>query len=302
MIWAVRLFVAFVLSWIAYERTDGFSLSLIESPLPLERPAQALSGASYAEIETILSQPFQYLGKGRQSFVFASHDGKWVLKFFNQKYFRNPWYASVEWPFFSKQRERELAKRAKRKDFYLNSYAIAARELKEETGIAYLHLAAETRHLPTIRITDKGGRTFEIDLNTIPFVLQKKGIPFYSVLDAAFATEGEEGLHRLLDRFLDSISLRIEKKIGDADHDVEHNWAVLGNQVFHLDPGRFYIDEELSNPQKLKSEWWRATHCLAAWLKKRYPEAELYLKGKVEDYTSTRRMEGYAPRGENGTG
>src|SRR5579872_1148087 len=128
MIWALRIFVALALSWTAIERTDGFSLSLIEGPLPLKEMDRI--DWDPVSIEQALSQPFHYLGKGRQSFVFASEDGKWVLKFFNQKYFQDPWYVKFEWPFFSKQREHELSKRARRREFYLNSYRIAARELK----------------------------------------------------------------------------------------------------------------------------------------------------------------------------
>ncbi len=280
MIWAVRLFIALALSWIAIEQTDGFSLSLIEGPLPLERSASIDWDAS--TIEKALSQPFRYLGKGRQSFVFESEDGNWVVKFFNQKYFRDPWYVRFDWPCFSERRDREIAKRALRKEFYLNSYAIAARTLKNETAIAYLHLAPEDKNLPKVTIADKARRIFEIDLNAIPFVLQKKGIPFYSALDAAFIAEREGGLYRLLDRFVDSVADRIALHIGDADHDVEHNWAVCGNEVFHLDPGRFYIDEELFDPPRLKNEWWRATHCLSKWLGVHYPGADLYLKRKIE--------------------
>lgn len=277
MIWALRLLIAVALSWIAYKQTDNFSLSMIEGPLPLEK-----SEGGVPSIDRVLMQPYRYLGKGRQSFVFESEDGKWVLKFFNQKYFRTPWYAEFDWPFFSQQRMREVSKRSQRREFYLNSYSIAARELKEETGIVYLHLAPEKFDLPKVQITDKAGRKFEIDLNKISFVLQKKGVPLYSAFDAAFAQGGEMGLYRFLDLFLDSVALRIAKKIGDADHDVEHNWAVSEGKVFHLDPGRFYIDENLLEPPNLKHEWWRATHCLIKWLALHYPGADLYLKRKIE--------------------
>jgi hypothetical protein len=78
------------------------------------------------EAEKALSQSYRYLGKGRQTFVFASADGKWVVKFFNQKYFEIPFWA--DWV------SKERAKRGLRKKFYLESYRIAATELPEETA------------------------------------------------------------------------------------------------------------------------------------------------------------------------
>lgn len=247
-------------------RTDGFSPDLIAGPLTAQPATPATQ-----EIDAILSQPFYYLTKGRQSFVFESADGKYVLKFFNQKYLRDPWYA-----FFM---QGEKNKRALRRYYYENSYEIAYREFGEE--ILYLHLGPSSRALPPISITDKAAREHTLDLNLLPFVLQRKGIPFYAGLDAVYAKEGMEGLCREIDAFVEAISLRIAKNIADGDRDVENNWGYVEGHIFHLDPGRLYFDPQLAEPARQRSEWDESTRAFRRWLTRHYPAAADYFDKKV---------------------
>jgi hypothetical protein len=257
------LFIAITLSYIAYSRTDGFSPSLIEGPLFTQHSPPPTS-----EVQAILSQPFHYLDKGRQCFVFESEDHKYVLKFFNQSYFRLPWYSFLA--------PREKTKRALRHHFYEHSYEIAFRELGEQ--ILYLHLGPAKGCLPILALKDKAKQKREIDLNATPFVLQRKGSPFYEGLTQVYEKEGLEGLYREIDRFVGAVATRIEKKIADGDHDVEHNWGYVNGEIFHLDPGRLYYDEQLTEPNRLKDEWRAATHSFHKWLTKHYPEAATHLE------------------------
>ncbi len=265
------LWIAIVLSWVALTRTDGFSPQKIEAPLHSE-PDMPLK----AEIAQILSQPFSYLRKGRQCFVFESLDGKFVLKFFNKTYFQLPWYS-----FFV--REKEIAKRNRRKVFYEESYAIAFEEFGEE--ILYLHQGQGER-LPFVSLVDRANREFRIDLTRVPFVLQKKGEPFYPTLEAIFQREGLQGLCREIDCFVEQVSLRISKQIADGDSDVEHNWGYVEGKIFHLDPGRLYFDPTLDTLQRQTHEWYAATHRLQKWLKAHHPEAAVYLSSKISQRKS----------------
>lgn len=270
--WSLVLFISLSLIWVAHVRTDGFSPDLIAGPLGA-RPADPAT----EEIETILSQPFHYLAKGRQSFVFASADGNYVLKFFNQKYLRDPWYAFLV--------QGEKAKRALRRSYYENSYAIAQREFGEE--ILYLHLGPSDRALPPVSITDKAACEHTLDLNLLPFVLQKRGISFYAGLDAAYERGGMEGLCRELDAFVEAISLRIAKNIADGDRDVENNWGYVDGHIFHLDPGRLYFDPKLADPARQKSEWDESTRAFRRWLQRHYPAAAAYFDQKVFKSSTT---------------
>ena len=254
--------IATSLSWLAIVRTDGFSPSIVQGNLLKEK-----EGIVPYEIREILSQDFCYLAKGRQSFVFESRDQKYVIKFFNQKYFQLPWYSFL-------LGEKEQLKRDRRRFFYKNSYALAKEEFGEE--ILYLH-EGPSDSLPIISLVDRASRHFLIDLNQTPFVLQRKGIPFYQHLRALYENKGGEALCTQIDQFLEAVKMRIEKKIADADSDVEHNWGVIHGRLFHLDPGRLYYDENLDADMELRS----ATRKLHKWLFKNYPEIIPYFEKRL---------------------
>src|SRR5215813_2272463 len=67
-----------------YKKTDGFAHYKILSSLPFneEWEVPPLSENEAKEVSAILDQPFYYLAKGAQSYVFASKDGQSVIKFF----------------------------------------------------------------------------------------------------------------------------------------------------------------------------------------------------------------------------
>lgn len=266
----LTLLIACALSWTAIVRTDGFSPSIIEGTL-LAKSESKPDGW----LNEIFSQPFHYLGKGRQCFVFESQDRQTVLKFFNQKYLQMPWYSFLV-------EKRELAKRSLRRHFYENSYEIAFKELGEE--ILFLHLGLSD-DLPKVRITDRASRSYQIDLNRVPFVLQKKGEPIYAGLEMVFEKDGLPGLYREIDAFIGLVSKRIAKNIADADSDVEHNWGYVDGRLFHLDPGRLFYDEKLQEPDRLSQEWHNGTYGLHKWLKRHYPEADAYLERCLRNHS-----------------
>ncbi|PIS02752.1 MAG: hypothetical protein COT85_01600 [Chlamydiae bacterium CG10_big_fil_rev_8_21_14_0_10_42_34] len=258
----LSVLVAACLSTIALIRTDGFSPSILVRPSSLIQ-----SDDVPIEVQTALCQPYRYLSKGRQCFVFESEDGKYVLKFFNHKYLKMPWYS-----FFAEEKER--AKRSLRHHFYENSYEIAQREFGDE--IFYLHLGKGAQ-LPKICITDKASRDYDLDLSQLSFVLQRKGLAFYPVLSAIYEREGIEGLCREIDSFIEIVQRRISKNIADGDQDVEHNWGYVEGRIFHLDPGRLYYKGPF-DPKRQREEWVRSTHNFHKWLSKHYPEAAQYFE------------------------
>ncbi|MBU6384295.1 MAG: hypothetical protein KGQ49_04180 [Verrucomicrobia bacterium] len=257
--------IALLLSWIAYVRTDGFAPWVVEGPL---HPTQE---SIPPEVHSILSHPFEYLAKGRQCFVFVSQDGKYVLKFFNQRYLRLPWYAWLKGP-------QEQSKRERRRAFYESSYEIAHRLFGEE--IVMLHMG-HTDALPHVCLRNRAKGSFTLDLNRIPFVLQRKGEPFYEGLQAAFQQKGMEGLYREIDAFVEQIANRIAHHIADADVDVEKNWGYVDGHLFHLDPGRLYVDDQLAHLEGQQKEWVKATHRLHKWLSHHYPDAAEYLSRAI---------------------
>lgn len=256
--WVYSLCIGMCLSGIALWRGE-FSVDLISIPIQKE-----CSEMDPKEASQVLNQPYRFLSKGRQSFVFQSQDGLWVIKFFNSKYLKMPWYSFTLW-----NQEKERAKRERRQSFYLESYSLANRYLKEQTALVYLHDGV-TQNLPVMQLQDQTSREFSIDLNKVPFVIQKKGELFCHSLKIMQEKDRAQ-YNSMLSQFLELIALRISKGIADADHDVEHNFGYLDGRVFHLDPGRLFLDD-LSDPEREAHEWWSATHSLRKWLQVNAPK------------------------------
>lgn len=254
--------IAVFLSSIAIWRTD-FTFDKIRSPLI------GISDAISKEALSSLFQDYKYLGKGRQSFVFQSLDGKTVLKFFNRSYFEMPWYG-----YFS---EKEKEKRERRKSFYLQSYGLAQKYLPEETGILYLHMG-QTEDLPVIELKDRTNRVIRVDLNKIPFVLQRKAKPLYEAILGA----KKEMREQILVDFLKIVSQRIRFGIADAEHQIEHNFGFLEGKPLYLDPGRLFLSD-FSKEERLLYEWWSATHNLRKWLVIHCPEIVPFFDSKQNE-------------------
>src|SRR5580700_10710555 len=96
----VVLLTCILLKKFCYKQTDGFALYKICSSLSycpeweISNPLLQDSG-----ITTLFDQPFYYLAKGAQAYVFASRDGKTVIKFFRLYHLRPPlWLSALQLP------------------------------------------------------------------------------------------------------------------------------------------------------------------------------------------------------------
>lgn len=269
----LSLSAALLLSGAALQFSSGFSLSKIVIDLPKE-PSKSSNSFE-------ISGPYRYLSHERKSFALESADRKSVIKFFNQKYFRPRWYRVF---LRSKKARRKYDKKISlRKKFYETSYFLAMKEMQKETGIIYIHLSNTQASLPTVELIDSSGRTILVDLNQTAFVIQKKATPYLSYMEEISQKEGTDGLKKEIDRWLSFSSRRIEKGIFDKDHDIWSNTGVLDGEVVCIDPGRYYVEENKTDPALLELEWWKATHRLYKWLLTNNLNAASYLYQKTTD-------------------
>ena len=92
MFWIKALFgllSIFGVCRLAHHTTEGFRISKIQNNTfeNEEFPAGlSFSAVEEKRVKEILSQPFTYLARGKQSFVFVSEDQKTVLKLLNNHY------------------------------------------------------------------------------------------------------------------------------------------------------------------------------------------------------------------------
>lgn len=124
------------------------------------------------ELNALVSQRFTYINQGSTSEVFASEDGKYVIKVF------------LEQSYQSKSRQhipllRSLAayRKARKMEFLraeacLNAYGM----LSHGTALTYYHLASTRQFHASIQLVDKEGRLKLLDLDKEIYYIQKKAV------------------------------------------------------------------------------------------------------------------------------
>ncbi|MGD0664716.1 MAG: hypothetical protein ABSA17_03170 [Rhabdochlamydiaceae bacterium] len=261
MKWVLRL-VIFTLCFFAAARfckkqTGSFTIARITSDLPYH-PEWDAAPSNEEEIKRILSQPYRFLGKGAQSFVFASEDGTTVIKFF---------------------RHHHLKKNSKlAKDF--GSYKLAYDLLRNETGLLYLHLN-KTNHLhQTLDLVDKIGIHHPIDLDKYEFLVQKRAKLSYVALEEWIQEGKIEQAKQALTSLVQLLAKRTSMGIYDKDPDLNTNFGFIGLESIQFDIGRFKLREKPQDPTEL----YRITDNLHQFLEQRAPELDQHLKEELKKH------------------
>jgi hypothetical protein len=215
--------------------------------------------------KAMLDQPFFYLGKGRQAYVFASQDGRYVIKFLReQKYRPSLWMrAALFFQLLSRTQEKVFADQQRRLFRALESYHLAAEELSSQTELLRIHIGNEPLH-KKILLLDALHRKFVIDLDKTSFLFQRKAVGLTQTLISS-----QENQQRLLvHHFFQTLRQRCEKKIVVRDAQCTlQNTAVIGERVIEIDVGSFYKDEGCS----LEIEMSRSAPALRKLLEEKLP-------------------------------
>ncbi len=233
------------------KQTGCFTIARISSDLPFH-PEWVVEDPDESQIKQTLSQPYSFLGKGAQSFAFASEDGKTVIKFF---------------------RHHHLKKNSKlAKDF--GSYKLAYERLRNETGLLYLHLN-KTSHLNQILdLVDKIGIHHKIDLDQYEFLVQKRATPAYPALQQWIDEGKTEEAKQALTALVHLLRERSRKGIHDKDPDLNTNFGFIGTTPIQFDIGRFKLRQTPPDNNELI----RITDNLQQWLRIRSPELDEHLR------------------------
>ncbi|MGE5196235.1 MAG: hypothetical protein ACM3JI_02770 [Anaerolineae bacterium] len=259
-------------------QTEGFEVAKISHSLPAAE--KIWSSLLPQELKTILDQKFYYLAKGAQSFVFASEDGRFVVKFFRFPSKRSlkaiSWLPSFLSSFWQEKKERKQ----KLFDSEIASYKIAESEFSQETGLLYLHLV-QSCDLKKLTIVDKLQIVHEIDLNHTAFAVQKKATLLYPKIQELMSQSNLEGAKQALSKLLELISSREKRGIFDQDSNLCKNFGFIeegsiSDRPIQIDIGRL---QKEPTSGKLASSGEDVQH----WLNHNYPELSKHFEHKMEE-------------------
>ena len=265
------LFIACItrIDRICGKASHRFCLQFIDGP-----PISQLAWETPAPLPPILDQPFFYLGKGAQSFVFESADREWVIKFykFPAHLRRFDWMKHPFGDLFSTKNQAINAHNERRFYRSFNSYFLAFHDLKEETGVTYIHLNPTPHLQKTLHVFDRAGTHFQIPLDRIGFIIQKKGEPFFPRLQTLLSQNQHTEAKQMISSLFQLIASRCKKGITDLDNMDHNNYGWHKSHAIHLDVGRFVRQEKLDYRQEIQ----RVTDPLKRFLEQKAPELLSY--------------------------
>lgn len=259
-------------------QTGSFTVARVASDLSFHPEWETTPTITVSELRSIISQPYFFLGKGAQSFVFASEDGKTVIKFFRHHHLSAPfWYRWIPFEWVQKSVQKKQSKL--NKDFA--SYKLAYDALQNETGILYLHLNKSSDLHLTLDLVDKIGIHHPIPLDDYEFVIQKRATLSYTALQEWIDAGQTEQAKSALTALVQLLAYRSNQGIYDKDPDLNTNFGFIGTQPIQIDIGRFKHRAIPQDPEELV----RITDNLHQWLMQRDPVLDEHLKTELRKAT-----------------
>lgn len=269
----------FSVSRFCKQKTDNFQLVHIEADLPPQSKWETLTPAP-----DDLNQKFYYLAKGAQCFAFVSQDNKYILKFVRHDHLRPNLITRclAKLPFLKPLLQEKFTRKETEKENHFTSYKIAFDQLKEETGLVYLHLNKTQKLLPKIALVDKIGIEHLISLDSYEFILQKKAELLSDVLSHYIQKNKGDDLKSILAQVIDLLAKRARLGIFDKDPDLNTNFGVLEGRVIQIDVGRFRISEQEKDRCCYIPEIKRITQELRENLSDKRPQLVSYLDDYID--------------------
>lgn len=244
--------------------TCGFKLAKLRLDVPFRVDWETTPHLSMHQLHHILNQPFTYLDKGAQCYVFKSEDEQYVIKLFR-----------YDQPQFFKKKVKTSFKEKIENLFVASrlAYLLAP----EETGLVHLHLNLTKNECPILHAKGPIGQSLHLPLDRYRFAVQKKVDPFRERLFKASRSSDKQEMNRLIDSFIDTLQSRIQKGIRNSDPTLSRNFGFIKEKAVEIDFGNYFLYS--SSAEK---EMHRYTNRLRRWLKHNAPEWVSYLDERVK--------------------
>ncbi|WP_420422319.1 hypothetical protein [Simkania sp.] len=267
-----------------YYLKDGFSPKSITSKLAAHPQWNAAISEQDQKLALeILSQDFHYLGSGSQSFVFESQDERYVIKFFKHKRWQlHPLYESLPLPSkLEAKRNRWKRKKAGTVNNTFLSCKASYELFQQDTGVIFVHLNRTDDLELTLRVKDRLGLTYELNLDSLQFVLQKRAIPTDVYLLSLREKGATEQAKKAIREMLAFTKRRAELGYSDKDPHLIRNFGFLENQAIEIDVGGFHKDPKKDFRYYQTFELHRIQNKLLPWLEEHYPEIAPFAKEEI---------------------
>jgi len=263
-----------------HHETAGFKVSKIRDNIIPGNPfpAPSYSAAYQEEIETILREPFTFLGRGLQTFAFLSADGNYVLKIFNNSpQWKSSWFKKIpmEWA------QKKGALLSAKYSAWQQSAQLCYEEMQKETGLLYLHLAPTSNQLPSVQLIDCLNISNSIEVIHTAFVIQKRAKLVYPTLLSMRKKSDHETATQAITALLNMIEVRFAKGISDSDPLIRTNFGFVEAEPIQIDIGPFAKSPAVQDPLFFKREMIRICQSMKEWVAANYPEISPFVEEEI---------------------
>jgi len=284
---AICTTVGFIIEKVHVALTDGFSVGNITSN-HVDHPlwdVPMLAGSDRDEIEQALTQEYKYLGKGHQAYAFESADGRYVLKFLKfQVYSYHPIVNALPLPSsWSEALDKKLAHKGDKRDDVFRSWLLANGDLKDETGVIYIHINRKKEFDKTVQLYNKMGMSYRIPLDDYVFMVQRKAELIEKVFERSYKENRIEDGKHLLDQMLSLYISEYERGLAEKDKYIVRNTGVHDGKPMHIDTGRLSYAEELKDKSLQQPQLVWKTSVMMEWLAAEYPELADHLATRLKE-------------------
>lgn len=267
-----------------HHQTQGFRISKITNNFFSSESSEN----SPPLINSLLNQKFHFLSRGLQSFVFASEDGQYVIKLFNNRYQRKITLFSLlsHLPFLSFWAKKQCAYFEQKLFQTQMSYQIAFDEMQKETGLIYLHLFPTSELPAQLRLIDRLHICHTLDPNKIGFLIQKRVKPAYPAIKNYLDSGDISGAKRALSSLIHLFLWKMRQGIHDNDPLIRTNYGFIGTQAIQIDVGPLSKDNSVKSKELQITHLQKITTSLKSWLQENAPSLLPFLEQELEQQLS----------------
>jgi hypothetical protein len=235
--------------------------------------ADAYDHEQREKMQRILSQTFTYIDRGRQSYVFISHDKQYVLKFFDA--------SKLKPSFFQTSSRKRLRQKYQR---LFEGYKVAFLLDQQNTGVMYAKLGTDPLLDGSVHCIDRFGIHHLIALQKVPFIIQKAALPTRVLVSQLLDQNEVEKVKGYFRKIVDMYVDEYKKGIYDRDQNFMHNTGFIEERPLRMDAGRLVFSEHFKYVNVCKGLEKVVVRRAEKWLQRHYPK---YSQEIVADLQNT---------------
>ncbi len=253
-----------------------FNLKYIESNMDSRGDWEVRLSPDHDRFFYVVSQQaLCWIGKGENSYIFGTTDGKYVVKFIHLASMPSQLHG-----FFAKlfvKNEKRRLRVNKFEDLFMSS-RVSFDELQSETGVIYVHLNRTKAKIHGLKLIDSYGQSQRVCGDDTCFVMQKKALPLIPLLtDLMDEGQIDEAKVRV-DQVFDLLLSLARKGFVDGDDGLisNNNIGFTDDRAIYLDTWHFFRAKNLDVKERMRYETQLRLAPLERWLKATYPELGAY--------------------------